>query len=82
MSDAVTIAAIGAAGLVLAAGAPVIVTLLTARAARLDRAVNDSRANAKLDDIHKLTNSTLTAANARIAALEAIVERLTKEKGP
>jgi hypothetical protein len=82
MSDAIAIAAIGAAGLVLAAGAPVVVTILTARAARKDRAMNDNRANTKLDQIHTLTNSTLTAANKRIEVLEGIVARLTEEKGP
>jgi len=38
------------------------------------------RSWAKLDVIHTLTNSTLTAANKRIDELEMIVKRMVKER--
>lgn len=43
--------------------------------------VIDRRANRKLDHITVLTNSTLSTANARIEALEKMVEQLLAEQG-
>lgn len=69
MVEVVQIALITSIAPTLVALGSIIATLMTAR-----------RADGKLNQIHVLTNSTLTAANKRIDELETLVKRLLAER--
>lgn len=69
MNDVVKVAIIVSIAPTLMALVAILTTVLTSR-----------KADGKLDQIHTLTNSTLTAANKRIDELEALVKRLLVER--
>lgn len=69
MSESVQIALIASIAPTIVAFGAIIATIVTS-----------NKADGKLNQIHVLTNSTLTAANKRIDELEAIVKRLLVEK--
>jgi len=58
----------------------VIIAGLAALAPTLTVLLTYWRSGKKLDVIHTLTNSTLTAANKRIDELEIIIKRMVKER--
>ena len=75
MSETVILSLIVAMPAIIAAIGGILSTMSSWKAEKKLKVADE-----KLDHITTLTNSTLSAANRRIAALEKVVKRLLKEK--